>query len=93
MAEKCRFHATHCKLGLNGLRSWSFKYDAEKKIYGKEPEHDWASHPGDAYGYGAQVMRMAEIADPAPKGKTIQDITLNELYEHHERDMALERRI
>ena len=93
VAEKCRFHKTHCKDGLNGLRSWSYDYDAEKRIYSKEPLHDWASHPGDAYSYGAQVMRDIEVPETKPKGKTIHDITLDELYEHHERDMAIERRI
>jgi len=93
IAEKCQFHRTNCKDGLNGLRSWSFAYDAEKKIYSKEPEHDWASHPGDAFAYGAQVMQQL-VTEPAPaKGKTIHDITLDELYEHSERDMAIERRI
>ena len=93
IAEKCRFHRTHCKDGLNGLRSWSFEYDAEKKIYSKEPAHDWASHPGDAFAYGCQVMQTLVTEAPPPKGKTIHNITLDELYEHHERDMAIERRI
>lgn len=64
IAERCRFHKTNCKEGLNGLRSWSFDYDEEKKIYSKEPRHDWASHPGDGFAYGAQKMR--ELAETLP---------------------------
>lgn len=56
IAKSCRFHRTNCKDGLNGLRSWSFEFDEQKKIYSKDPKHDWASHPGDAYSYGAQIM-------------------------------------
>ena len=53
---KCRFHRVKCKQGLDGLRSWSFKYDAEKKTFSKDPDHNWASHPGDGFSYGALVM-------------------------------------
>ncbi len=54
---RCHFHRTRCKAGLNGLRSWSFHYDEERRTFSKDPEHDWASHPGDGFSYGAQVMR------------------------------------
>ena len=54
---RCRFHRTRCKLGINGLRSWSFHFDDERRVFSKEPEHDWASHPGDGFSYGAQVMQ------------------------------------
>lgn len=84
--ERCRFHRTNCKAGLDGLRSWSFKYDEEKKIYSKEPDHDWASHPGDAFAYGCQVMREMTVHIPEePKpivGITVGDnkVTLDELW-------------
>lgn len=85
VAERCRFHQTNCKLGLNGLRSWNFEYDEEKRIYSKEPIHDWASHPGDAFSYGAQVMQMLDPpkADPEPlRGIVIgqNTATLDELW-------------
>jgi phage terminase large subunit len=63
VAERCRFHKTKCKDGLNGLRSWSYDYDEEKRIYSREPRHDWASHPGDGFSYGAQIMRERIKAD------------------------------
>lgn len=81
---RCRFHRTKCKLGLNGLRSWSYRYNEETKTYSKEPVHDWASHPGDGFSYGAQVMREMvttprrrtaeeEIAAAAARGITYRD--------------------
>ena len=63
----CEFHRTRCKEGLNGLRSWSFKYDQEKKAFSKDPEHDWASHPGDGFAYGAQVMGELPPPKPSPE--------------------------
>lgn len=61
---RCRFHRTRCKPGLNGLRSWSFKFDDERKVFSKDPDHDWASHPGDGFSYGAQVMHERVRAQP-----------------------------
>ena len=55
--SKCRFHRTNCKEGLLGLREWAFKYDEVKKLYSKEPDHNWASHPSDGFAYGAIIMQ------------------------------------
>lgn len=54
---RCRFNRTRCKGGLDGLRNWSFEYNEETKTYSRQPKHDWASHPGDGFSYGAQIMR------------------------------------
>jgi phage terminase large subunit len=81
VAPKCRFHRTRCKAGLDGLRAWSFEYNEETKTYSKEPKHDWASHPGDGYSYGAQVMREASPPPPKPEPiKGMEGLTLNELW-------------
>ena len=69
--KKCRFHRTNTAKGLAGLRAWSFKWDDVRKAFSKEPNHDWASHPGDGYSYGAQMMR--EIVSDAPGQPTIRD--------------------
>jgi len=91
--DRCRFHARNCSDGIEALKQWRFKLDEDRKELSREPEHDWASHPGDAFSYGAQVMREQEIVVPPAKGKTIHDITLDELYEAHERFQTIERRI
>ena len=83
--ERCRFHATRCAEGLNGLRSWTFDYDEEKRIYSADPKHDWASHPGDGFSYGAQVMQERVITvkkDEAPRGVTVgvPSVTLEEMW-------------
>lgn len=67
LLPRCAFNETDCDTGLDGLRSWSFKYDEELKVFSKDPVHDWASHPGDAFSYGALIMR--ERAAQAPKKK------------------------
>lgn len=65
--KACEFNRTACKDGVNGLRNWSFKYDAERKAFSKEPAHDWASHPGDGFAYGCQVMEERMPAMPLAK--------------------------
>lgn len=59
---RCRFNRTRCKAGLNGLRSWSYEYDEERKTFSKAPRHDWASHPADGFATGALVMQERTAA-------------------------------
>ena len=53
---RCYFDEDECGDGLDGLVSWQYEYDQELKVFSKEPLHDWASHPGDAFSYGAQML-------------------------------------
>jgi hypothetical protein len=55
----CRFDRVACAQGLLTLREWQYKYDDARKTYSREPEHNWASHGGDAFSYGAQMMRFS----------------------------------
>lgn len=64
---RCHFNRTRCKEGLAGLRSWSYEFNEETKAYSKDPKHDWASHPGDAFSYGALVMQERQVAAPKPR--------------------------
>ena len=57
-----------CAPFLQALRAYSFKYDDETKTFSSEPEHNWASHPADAFMEGA--ARLTEL-EPPPKPKTI----------------------
>jgi len=99
VVSRCRFHQTKCKEGLNGLRSWSYEFDEEKKIYSKEPRHDWASHPGDAYSYGCQIMseRIIETKEDKPlRGVTVgnvHNVTMDELWKAHEQQNSQRKRI
>lgn len=68
IAPKCAWNETRCEKGLDGLRAWSFEYNEEFKAFSKEPRHDWASHPGDAFSYGAEMMKeRPESAKPKAK--------------------------
>jgi phage terminase large subunit len=64
----CYFHRTRCAEGLAALRSWSFAFDDERRVYSREPLHDWASNGADAFSYGAQVMRERKKPQEKPRG-------------------------
>lgn len=53
---RCVFHRDLCARGLAALRAWAYLWDPQTKIYSKEPFHDWASHGGDSFTYGASVL-------------------------------------
>lgn len=93
--QKCEFHKTRCKTGLAGLRAWCFDFNDETHAYSREPRHDWASHPGDAFAYGASVMRqyVKPEVPKMPVPKPVYELTLDEAWAIHERNTASERRI
>lgn len=70
----CRFAKEECKQGLEGLAMWSFEYDEELRDFSKDPKHDWASHPGDAFAYGALIMRQREIVKPKERAKGVMAV-------------------
>jgi len=61
---KCEFHRTNCEAGLDGLIAWEYAYNEETGVFSREPLHNWASHPSDAFCYGSQVM---EESKPKPE--------------------------
>jgi hypothetical protein len=54
-----------CEPFLMAMRAYAYKYDEETKTFSSEPEHNWASHPADAFMEGA--ARLSELEPPPPK--------------------------
>lgn len=79
--QKCEFHSSNCEAGLDGLRAWEFEWNDDTNVFSREPLHNWASHPADAFAYGCQVMQMEKPEPVQPKPRFIQDVTLNELWQ------------
>lgn len=79
--KRCEFHREMCESGLDGLRAWEFVWNDDANVFSREPLHNWASHPGDAFAYGGQVMQ--EVAVEVNEDKPLKDLTnssLNELW-------------
>ena len=83
--KQCEFNKTACEDGLDGLMAWEFVYNDELGVFGREPLHNWASHPSDAFSYGCQVMQNFEkptISNSEIRGIMIgaNTVTLNEMW-------------
>lgn len=61
----CEFNSVGCDAGLDGLRAWEYEYLHDLQTYSKNPLHNWASHPADAFAYGCQVMTAQKPPAPA----------------------------
>jgi len=85
--ERCQFSQSNCETGLEGLRAWCYEWDEEAKVYGKDPLHNWASHHGDAFSYGAQVMEQLEAKKPK-EDNVPQGVTLNDMWAEHDRTLS-----
>lgn len=93
---KCAFNETACESGLDGLRAWEFEYNEENGVYSRDPLHNWASHPSDAFAYGAQVMSEAEYVKPMqePDWSNLDTAeTLNDVWADHARHSTNHRRL
>lgn len=85
--QRSAFNKTACEAGLDGLMAWEFEWNEDDNVFSRDPLHNWASHPGDAYAYGSQVMEELppEEADDTP-AKVIERFvtrkpTLDELWD------------
>lgn len=93
---KCAFNTTACEAGLDGLRAWEFEYNEESGVFSRDPLHNWASHPSDAFAYGAQVMSVAEYVKPMQDpdwGNMDTRETLNDVWADHMRHQTNHRRL
>lgn len=57
---KCYFDEEACEEGLHALKHYRYELieDPVKKIFTKEPVHDWTSHAADAFRYAAIATHM-----------------------------------
>ena len=84
--DRCAFHEELCGDGIDGLEAWEFIYNEDAGVFSREPNHNWASHPSDAFAYGCQVMQEYEASkddkDIPIRGIHVgqTDVTLNELW-------------
>ena len=72
----CEFNSELCEDGIDGLDAWEFEYNEETQAFSREPLHNWASHPSDAFAYGCQVMQM-DIPAVLPEEMPIRGVTVN----------------
>lgn len=98
--RRTSFHRTKTEKARDGLSAWSYVYDEERKEFSKDPDHNWASHDGDAYSYGAIVLEEDHpMEKEKPRSLVVGDtdisekVTLNDLWRDHERHLSRVQRI
>ena len=62
---RCEFNSELCEAGMDGLIAWEYAYNEDLGVFSREPLHNWASHPADAFAYGSQMMQ--ELAQKEPE--------------------------
>ena len=84
--RKCVFHKTDCADGLDGLRAWEYEWNQDIQAFSKEPKHDWASHPSDAFSYGCQILQEAPPPPPPdPPMTDIESVTMDRLWKDQQK--------
>lgn len=63
----CYFDEEKCRIGIKGLENHRKKWDEEKRVFGREAIHDWASHPSDAFMEFAVNVRKTVIRKEAKR--------------------------
>lgn len=79
---RCWFDAVKCRHGLEALRQYRTEYDDKTRAFKNTPKHDWTSHASDAFRYLCMAWRELKGETETPKGKTLETMTLNDLWQH-----------
>lgn len=90
---RCFIDSERCAVGLEALRAWSFEYNEETRTFSREPKHDWASHAGDGFSYGAVVMQERRLPAETPRLPLRGPQTIGEMIQHAERAQGARRRV
>lgn len=59
--EKVEIHKTRCEDGIDGLTAWEYEWNEDNQVFSREPLHNWASHRGDSFAYGCEIMEGLPI--------------------------------
>lgn len=82
------------KMGLDALRMYQREYDDKRKIFKREPLHDWSSNPADAFRMLALGMNPRTEKHQGKKIQTEHEkrvdniLNLDNLFQDRERRMA-----
>lgn len=61
--NRCYFHATGCKDGIDALDSYHSKSEMDGVTIRDTPVHDWASHASDAFSLAHQAIKAGLVID------------------------------
>lgn len=56
--ERVEINKDRCEDGIDGLLAWEYEWDEDNNVFSREPRHNWASHRGDSFAYGCEMMEL-----------------------------------
>lgn len=73
--NRCWFDAEKCAEGIQALKHYRYQFDEQLGSFKREPLHDWASHPADAFrGFAVSIREpereKARVEAQAPPVRT-----------------------
>jgi len=60
---QCWFDQVNCYEGIEALRAYRRTYDEVKKVFSKDPLHDWSSDGADGFRYFALCCRHSKLPE------------------------------
>ncbi len=96
------FDAERCKDGLEALRNYSRKWNADSKVFSETPKHDEWSHGADSFRYACLSISPESIAKSSEQSKkrvhnsdgsvtvtqTVVTYTLKQAFDDYDQQMA-----
>tara|TARA_R110000782_G_scaffold154363_2_gene246735 strand:- start:1351 stop:1884 length:534 start_codon:yes stop_codon:yes gene_type:complete len=85
LLDHCYFDEEKCENGLNALRNYQREWDDVKRVFKRNPLHNWASHASDSFRYLAMAYKNIKPKEKAkdPLDELLKQPTLDELVEMH----------
>jgi phage terminase large subunit len=74
------FDKVKCDQGIESLRHYHFKYDADKRNYSSIPVHDFASHASDALEIIGRVWQQPKEPSKDDKPRFLHEMTAEEAF-------------
>jgi hypothetical protein len=75
LLPRCWFDSVKCEKGIEGLKQYHKEWDDDKQCFRDKPEHDWSSHPSDAF------RELAMSIKSRPKNRGEQQTTADSQYD------------
>lgn len=77
----CYFDREKTKQGMKSLKHYQTEWDEDLRKFKDNPLDNWAKHAADAFRYLAMAYRELTITQPPEKGRTLETVTLNDLWD------------
>lgn len=71
---RCIFDEERCARGIAGLEHYRKEWDPVHGVWKDVPLHDWASHPADAFRYGATTKSKAIIRGGSTRARKVKKV-------------------